>query len=215
MLQQLKPDFWRICAFPSVVSAIDCTHIKIQCRGGKNAELFRNRKGNFSINVQAASGPDLQISNIVARWPGSVHDARIFDNSRLCAQLQRGDIPGILLGDSGYPCPQYLMTPIHDPQTRPQRNYNVAQIRTRNNVERMFGTCKSSCLSTTIRTKLQTTLTIIVATAVLFNFKRSRNDLLDEPQHFARDEEEVNDTHAGERILGNAVRQALIMQHFT
>ena len=179
--------------------------------------LFRNRKGNFSINVQAVSGPDLQISNIVSRWPGSVHDGRIFDNSRLCAQLERGDIPGTLLGDCGYPSRQYLMTPIHDPQTRPQRNYNVAQIRTRNIVERMFGTWKRlfPCLSTTIRTKLQTTLTIIVATALLFNFIRSRNDPLDEPQHFPGDEEEVNDTHAGERILGNAVRQALIMQHFT
>ena len=123
MLQQLKLDFWSICAFPSVVGAIDCTHIKIQCPGGENAELFRNRKGYFSINVQAVSGPDLQILNIVARWPGSVHDARIFDNSRLCAQFERGDIPGMLLGDSGYPCRQYLMTPIRDPQTRPQRKY--------------------------------------------------------------------------------------------
>ena len=123
----------------------------------------------------------------------------------------------MLLGDSGYPCRQYLMTPIRDPQTRPQRNYNVAQIRTRNTVERMFGTWKRlfPCLSTTIRTKLQTTLTIIVATAVLFNFIRSRNDPLDEPEHFPGDEEEMNDIHAGERILGNAVRQALIMQHFT
>ena len=217
MLQQLKLDFWKICAFPSVVGAIDCTHIKIQCPVGENAELFRNRKRYFSINVQAASGPDLKILNIVARWPGSVHDARIFDNSRLCAQFERGDISGMLLGDSGYPCRQYLMTPIRDPQTRPQRNYNVSQIRTRNTVERMFGTWKRlfPCLSTTIRTKLQTTLTIIVATAVLFNFIRSRNDPLDEPEHFPGDEEEVNDIHAGERILGNAVRQALIMQHFT
>ena len=81
MLQQPKLDFWRICAFPSVVGAIDCTHIKIQCPGGENAELFRNRKGYFLINVQAVSGPDLKILNIVARWPGSVHDARIYDNS--------------------------------------------------------------------------------------------------------------------------------------
>ena len=109
------------------------------------------------------------------------------------------------------------MTPIRDPQTRPQRNYNVAQIRTRNTVERMFGTWKRlfPCLSTTIRTKLQTTLTIIVATVVLFNFIRSRNHPLDEPEHFPGHEEEVNNVHAGERILGNAVRQALIMQHFT
>ena len=142
MLQQVKLDFWKICAFPSVVGAIDCAHIKMQCPGGENAELFRNRKGYFSLNVQAVSGPDLQILNIVARWPGSFHDARIFDNSRLCAQFERGDIP-MLLGDSGYPFRQYLMTPMRDPQTRPQRNYNVAQIRTRNTVERMFGTWKS------------------------------------------------------------------------
>ena len=29
MLQQQKLDFWRICAFPSGVGAIDCTHVKI------------------------------------------------------------------------------------------------------------------------------------------------------------------------------------------
>ena len=118
MLEQLKLDSWRICAFPSVVGAIDCTHIKIPCPGGgdENAELFRNRKGYFSINVQAVCGPNLEILNIVARWPGSVHDARIFDNSRTCAQFEHGDIPGMLLGDSGYPCRQYLMTSA-DPTT--------------------------------------------------------------------------------------------------
>ena len=154
--------------------------IKIVSPGGDNAELFRNRKGFFSINVQAVSGPNLAIQNIVVRWPGSVHDARVFDNSRLCARFERGDIPGVLLGDSGYPCRQYLMTPIIAPQTRPERMYNCAQIRTRNTVERMFGVWKRMfpCLSQTLRTKLETTLTIIVATAVLYNFVRFRNDPL-------------------------------------
>ena len=177
-MDQLKLDFWRICAFPNVVGAIDCTHIKIPCPGGENAELFRNRKGYFSINVQAVCGPNLDILNIVARWPGSVHDARIFDNSRICAQFERGDIQDMLLGDNGYPCRQYLMTPVINPQTRPQRRYNVAQIRIRNTVERMFGVWKRlfPCLSTTLRTKLQTSLTIIVATALLYNFIRRRND---------------------------------------
>ena len=73
----------------------------------------------FSVNVQAVSGPNLEIQNIVVRWPGSVHDARIFDNSRLCAQFERGDIQGMLLGDLGYLCRPYLMTPLADPQTPP------------------------------------------------------------------------------------------------
>ena len=109
------------------------------------------------------------------------------------------------------------MTPLLHPQTQPQRRYNVAQIRTRNTVERMFGIWKSLFprLSTALRTKLQTTLTIIVATAVLYKFIRSQNDPIDEPEHIPAAEEEVADMHYGERRLGNAVRQALIMQHFT
>ena len=66
---------------PGVIGTIDCTHVKIPCPGGQDAELFHNRKGYFSINVQVVGGPGLEITNIVACWPGSVHDARIFDNS--------------------------------------------------------------------------------------------------------------------------------------
>ena len=54
-LPQIKLDFWRICASPNVVGTIDCTHIKIPCPGGENAELFTNRKAFFPLNVQAVS----------------------------------------------------------------------------------------------------------------------------------------------------------------
>jgi hypothetical protein len=107
------------------VDAIVCTHIKIPSPGGENAELFRNRKGYFSINVQAVCGPNLDILNIVARWPGSIQYmmpeySTIFAYS---AQFERGDIQSILLGDNGYPCRQYLMTPVIDPQT--DRNADI------------------------------------------------------------------------------------------
>lgn len=45
-------------------------------------EEFRNRKGYFSLNVQAVCDADLRLMNVVARWPGSAHDA-IFKNSVL------------------------------------------------------------------------------------------------------------------------------------
>jgi hypothetical protein len=93
MLQQLKLDFWRICAFPSAVGAIDCTHayqLKIQCPrpGSETAELFRNRYGYFSVSVQAVCGPNLEMLNIVAWWLG-VHDARILyvDSSNVVISL--------------------------------------------------------------------------------------------------------------------------------
>ena len=66
-LASLKTKFYEIARFPGVIGAIDCTHIAIQSPGGDNAEQFRNRKGYFSINVQAVCGPDLRFHNVVAR----------------------------------------------------------------------------------------------------------------------------------------------------
>ena len=101
VMDQLKLDFRRIYVFPSVVGAIDCTNIKISCPGLENGELFKIRKGYFSINVQGVCGRNLEILNMVTCLPGSVHNARVFINSRIFAQFERGDIPGILLRDSG------------------------------------------------------------------------------------------------------------------
>ena len=94
------------------MGAIDCTHVKIRSPGGPNAELYRNRKGYFSVNVQGVCDADGIFTNIVARWPGSVHDSRIFDESLLRYQLENNEVPGSILGDSGYPNLPYLLTPL-------------------------------------------------------------------------------------------------------
>lgn len=44
--------FYEIAHFPSVIGCIDCIHIHIVNPGGNNGEIFRNRKGWFSLNVQ-------------------------------------------------------------------------------------------------------------------------------------------------------------------
>ena len=38
--------------FPGVIGAIDCTHIRVLAAGFENREIFRNRKGCITINVQ-------------------------------------------------------------------------------------------------------------------------------------------------------------------
>ncbi|XP_033218157.1 putative nuclease HARBI1 [Belonocnema kinseyi] len=43
-------DFYATARFPRVISALDCTHVKVQSFSGNDAEVFRNRKGYFSIN---------------------------------------------------------------------------------------------------------------------------------------------------------------------
>lgn len=54
--------------------------------------------------------------DIVVRHPGSTHDSVIFDRSALRVQCEQGQLNGILLGDNGYPCRPYLLTPVINPR---------------------------------------------------------------------------------------------------
>ncbi|KAH7943182.1 hypothetical protein HPB52_006227 [Rhipicephalus sanguineus] len=95
-------EFYKIGKFPGFSGCIDCPHVPIRSAGGDSAE--------------GITGPDLQFYDVVASWPGSAHDSRIFDSSRARVMYETGAISGILLGDMGYACRSYLMTPLKDPQ---------------------------------------------------------------------------------------------------
>ena len=70
------------------------------------------------------------------------------------------------------------MTPIAGPQTRAQQLYNESHIRTRISVERLFGTWKRRfpILAYGCRLKLETTLALIPATAVVHNIAIQMNE---------------------------------------
>lgn len=110
--------------FPGVYGALDCTHIPILSPGGTSAERFRCRKGYFSVNVQTVSDASLRIRDIVARWPGSTHDSTIFDNSHVRAVMET-EVPTSyhLLGDNGYGCRSYLLTPFLEATNHKQMEY--------------------------------------------------------------------------------------------
>ncbi|GAA6081721.1 putative nuclease HARBI1 [Tachysurus ichikawai] len=59
------------------------------------------RKSFDSINVQMVCNADCVFSNVVAKWPGSVHDSRIFRASEIYQRLSQGEFSGMLLGDRG------------------------------------------------------------------------------------------------------------------
>lgn len=171
-VNEVRQGFFNIARFPRCVGAIDCTHVKIQSPGGDNAEIFRNRKQFFSINVQTISGPDLKILNIVARWPGSAHDSTIFNNSSIRGKFERGEMgDSLIVGDSGYPIRKFLITPLANPVTAAEQLFNESQIRTRNPVERCYGVWKRRfpVLALGIRLKVDNVEAVIVATAVLHN----------------------------------------------
>ncbi len=184
--QETCQEFYRTARFPRVIGAMDCTHVRIVSPGAQ-AELFRNRKHYFSVNVQAICNSNMKFTNIVARWQGSAHDSTIFNNSTCCANFEnRRYHQYLLLGDAGYPCRNYLMTPLNAPRTASEHLYNEAHVRTRNVIERVFGVWKRRfpVLALGIRLNLQTAFAIIVATAVLHNILRAEGEELppDDPE---------------------------------
>ena len=133
MTRICKNKFHLLGGFPNVIGCIDCTHIPIKSPGGDNGEVFRNRKGWMSLNVQVVGGPNYEIQDIVIRWPGSAHDSRIFDNSSLKIKMEEGLLKGYLLGDAGYMQTPYLFTPLRNPLTPGKLRYNKAHKTTKGN----------------------------------------------------------------------------------
>lgn len=163
------------------LGAPECRHIKIQSPGGNRAEVFRNRKGYFSIK-QVIGNADYKNMDIVDRWPGSVHDTTIFNYSIVRARFENGEFtPFCVVGDGAYPCRTYVLTPGVDPQTLPQQMFSHTQIRTRNFIERLFGVWKRRfpCLSLGMRLSPQKTCEVIVEIAVLHNIYCETNDDVD------------------------------------
>ena len=130
---QTMREFYAIAQFPGVLGSIDCTHVPMMSPGGDEAEIYRNRKGYFSINVQTIANAKLFITDIVARWYGSAHDATIFNNSLIRAQFENGVIgAGHLLGDNGHDVKSYLLTPLNKASSRKdQRNHGFTIRQTR------------------------------------------------------------------------------------
>ncbi|KAJ3640445.1 hypothetical protein Zmor_003740 [Zophobas morio] len=139
------------CGFPNVLGTIDCTHVRLQ-KPSQNPDQYVDRFFHHSINVQLVCGPDLRILNVLAAYPGGNHDAYIWRNSALRTAFLDGVFPdGWLIGDSGYPQENWLMTPVANPRTQAEELYNAVHIVTRNTIERCNGALKSRfrCLSMT------------------------------------------------------------------
>ncbi|XP_052233277.1 putative nuclease HARBI1 [Dreissena polymorpha] len=126
---------------PNVIGAVDGTLIPI-IAPSEAEEVYVCRKGYHAINVQAVVDHEMRFTDVVAQWPGSVHDSTIMENCALKQWLTTTN-NNWLLGDSGYGLKPYLLTPIGTPSTPSEVLYNNAHVKTRLVVERAFGILKS------------------------------------------------------------------------
>lgn len=218
---QMYQKFNAIRGMPGVIGTIDCTQVPIMKPTDQDPERFRNRKNIFSINVQVIADADLLIRDVVARWPGSVHDSRIFDNSRVRELFESGRMPrGYLLGDQGYPCRPYLVTPFAMENDRSKQKFNAAHRATRLSIERLFGVWKRTfpCLSKTLRFGPERCAHIVVACAVLWNLRRKLR--IPEPQldDAGSDDEDFepmrNDRSNRDSIQGSVIRNRICEEYF-
>ncbi|KAJ1155633.1 hypothetical protein NDU88_008362 [Pleurodeles waltl] len=204
--QETKQGFYLISGFPHFLGEIDCTHVRL-VPPAATEHLYRNRKYTHSINVQAIVDHQGLITNIVAKYPGSVHDSFIFRHCAINEHFQDGRYGnGLLVADQGYGIQPWIMTPIGNPSTAAERAYNDANRRTRTIVERTFCILKSRfrCLNITGGSLLyspEMVCKIILTCAILHNICIKRNIPLLEPEPHMPEEEEEEDAglqHEGE-----------------
>ena len=185
-----------------VMGAIDGTHIPISGREECN-ENYINRKGFASIIMQGICDHERRFTDVYTGWPGSVHDARVFENSDIKARIEEDPISMVpegafLLGDGAYTLETYMMVPYkdHGNFTPLQQKYNYVQSATRNIIERAFALLKSRfCRLKLVEVKnLEHLCEYLIAVCIVHNFCIDEELRLgdSEPDFFIEPEEEVN-----------------------
>ena len=210
---QIKGSFFEKAGFPNVIGAIDGTHIRI-VKPNRDEYQYVNRKLYHSLNVQAVCDADGKFTNMEVRWPGSAHDSFILRQSCVWDYMENTPFHGYILGDSGYPLRQWLMTPLANPVSVPQQAYNRAHKKTRVCIEHAFGRWKRrfNLMHAENRRRVDNVVLDIRACAVLHNIAvESGQSDFDNVLH---DDEPHRLVYEGEQT-GTYARQQLITSAFT
>ena len=182
-MRELIVQFESKHGFPQAFGCIDGTHIPIQQPLENSHDSYKMK---YTINVQAVCDYRGVYLDVDCRWPGSVHDAKVFSNSIINAMLREGTlpivykslvpgrdkIPSLLLADPAYTLLPYCMKEFATCTTNEQVVFNNLLRSSRNQVESAFGRLKArwQILNTKINLRLENVPQVIHACFVLHNF---------------------------------------------
>ena len=203
-MQQKAAEFEAKYGMPQAFRCIDGTHIPVK-RPNLNSQDYYCYKMFFSLNVQAICDFRGLFMDVDCRWPGSVHDAKVFANSKANEKLKSGQLPltyqqllpgrtkvgNYLIGDPAYPLTPYSMKEYDSCATNAQVVFNNLLRSARNPIECAFGRLKArwSVLTKSMDLKLELVPHVIYACFVLHNFcEQTRNpldpELMQKQYHF-------------------------------
>jgi len=138
---------------PQCAGSIDESHIPLR-PPAMNHTCYYNRKGWYSVILQAIVDHKYLFTDIYIGWPGSVHDAHVLANSSVYQKIcdgkllcgpEKDGIRMFLVVDSAYPLHPWLMKPFpHSGSlSAAQKQYNYRMCRGRVVVEIAFGRMKA------------------------------------------------------------------------
>ena len=140
----------------------------------------------YSLNCQAICDEKGTFVDVELRWPGSVHDARVYANSQINKQFISGQLPQVyqelvpgytpvpqlLIGDPAYPLLPNIMKEFSTCTEQKHVVFNNKLRSARNQIECAFGCLKARwrILNRPLDVDLDFAFTMIYSCFVLHNF---------------------------------------------
>jgi hypothetical protein len=218
--QEVHNGFEEKQGFPNVIGALDGTHVNLfEAPSKLNKDIYFTRKRRYAIHLQAVVDHHGLFTFYDIGYPASVHDAKVFRNSKLClCKDQLFEEQDYLLADSAYPISTTIIPTFKNPLRNRQRRFNKKHSQSRIVVEQAFGRLKNRFqLLKELRTKKTKTATdLIEISLILHNLVERLNDVWESSEDMHQNQIQYNINYNNSRHtqatkeLGNIKRQNLM-----